>query len=98
VANGARAALLVVALTQRPGLLADALEDRLHQPYRLPSMPGTKALFEELRAEGIPACLAGSGPSLLAFETAGHPVPDPGGGWLVLRPSITGRGATLAQG
>src|SRR5919108_263729 len=62
-------ALAVLALTQRPELLPEAVEDRLHQSRRLPLVPGARALFEELRAAGLPVCVAGAGPSLVAFET-----------------------------
>ena len=40
VYTAARAALLVAAIEQgRPELLADALDDRLHEPYRAPLVP-----------------------------------------------------------
>jgi homoserine kinase len=83
--NVGRAALAVLALTERPALLPEALEDRLHQQRRLPLVPGARALFEELRAAGLPVCVAGAGPALLAFESDGLIVPDLGPGWRVLR-------------
>ncbi len=90
--NAGRAALAVVALTARPEVLAAALEDRLHQPRRLPLVPASRAMFEELRHHGIPVCVAGAGPSLLAFETDDHTVPELGPGWRTLRlqPAPTG--------
>ena len=39
--NLSRAALLVVALTERPDLLMAATEDRLHQPQRAAAMPAS---------------------------------------------------------
>ena len=39
--NLSRAALLVVALTERPDLLMAATEDVLHQPQRAPAMPAS---------------------------------------------------------
>jgi len=39
--NVSRAALLVVALTERPDLLLAATEDALHQPQRAPAMPAS---------------------------------------------------------
>ena len=65
--SASRAALLVGAVTLGAGadLLADAMTDRLHEPYRLAQMPDSALLHEELRATGIPVALAGAGPSLL---------------------------------
>lgn len=98
VFNASRAALAVLALTARPDLLAEALEDRLHQPHRLPLIPRARGLFERLRAEGIAVCVAGSGPSLLAFEEPGRALPDPGPGWRLLRAPVAPVGATLEEG
>jgi len=93
--NVGRTALAVLALTARPELLPEALEDRLHQAYRFPLIPAARALFQDLRETGFPVCLAGSGPSLLVFEQDGRVVPDLGPGWRILRPEIDRRGATL---
>lgn len=83
--NVGRSALAVLALTARPDLLAEALEDRLHQARRLPLVPAARALFEDLRHAGVPVCVAGSGPSLLAFDVdGGSPLPELGPGWRVL--------------
>jgi homoserine kinase len=79
--NAARAAMLVAALTQDPpptdpGVLLDATEDFLHQPYRADSMPGTAELVRVLRDAGIPAVVSGAGPGVLALivpgASAGH--------------------------
>ena len=94
--NVGRSALSMLALTQRPELLAEALEDRLHQGYRLPLVPSARALFQDLRERGFPVCLAGSGPSLLVFEQDGRRVQDLGPGWRVLRPGIDRRGARVS--
>jgi homoserine kinase len=93
----ARSALAVLAFTERPHLLAAALEDRLHQNRRFPLMPAAAALYRDLREAGLPACVAGSGPSLLAFETADHRLWDLGPGWLVIRPRIGMSGATVRE-
>jgi homoserine kinase len=92
--NIGRAALTVVALTARPDLLPEALEDRLHQARRLALAPASRALYQDLREAGLPACVAGSGPSLLAFETDAARVPELGPGWRILRPQIA-QGADL---
>jgi len=94
--NLSRSALLQLAFTTRPELLGAALEDRLHQDYRLPLMPTTRALLESLRAENVPACVAGAGPALLALETEDRPVPDQGPGWRTWRPAIALVGANVA--
>ncbi len=47
--------------------LVAATDDRLHQPYRLPSMPETRDLLGRLRAAGLAAVLSGSGPTVLAL-------------------------------
>jgi homoserine kinase len=94
-ATGARAALAVVALTERPDLLPVALVDELHEPYRLALAPKAAALHALLRSLGYPVCLAGSGPSLLLFEPPDRPIPDPGPDWEVLRLAISPQGAHL---
>lgn len=95
--NAGRAALAVVALTARPELLSAALEDRLHQPRRLPLVPASHALFEDLRHSGVPVCVAGAGPSLLAFETSGTNVPELGPGWRILRLQPAPSGADVVD-
>jgi homoserine kinase len=68
-AQAGRAALLATAiLTSDAALLRTAMDDRLHQPYRLPLLPGSMELIEtayEIGAAG--ACLSGAGPSVLAI-------------------------------
>lgn len=65
--TASRAALLVGALVSGAGndVLAEAMNDRLHEPHRMRLMPETAAVHEELRAAGLAAALAGAGPSLL---------------------------------
>lgn len=67
--NVSRAALLVVALTQRPDLLMAATEDVLHQPQRAPSMPASAEYLRLLRRHDVAAALSGAGPSLIALTT-----------------------------
>ncbi len=66
--TASRAALLVAALSSGAGteVLAEAMNDRLHEPHRLKLMPETAAVHSELRAAGLAVALAGAGPSLLA--------------------------------
>jgi homoserine kinase len=96
--NLSRSVLAVLALTQRPHLLAEALHDRLHQVYRLPLIPATRALFQDLRDGGFPVCLAGSGPALLVFEEEAREVWELGPGWRILRPGIERAGAGIVEG
>lgn len=65
--NVSRAALLVLALTQRPDLLMAATEDLLHQPQRGPAMPSSAQYLQLLRENGVAAVLSGAGPSVLAL-------------------------------
>lgn len=67
--NLSRAALLVVALTERPDLLMAATEDVLHQPQRVPAMPASGEFLAVLRRYGIAAVLSGAGPAVLALST-----------------------------
>ena len=67
-ANAGRAALLVTAITSRPGLLMTATEDRLHQEYREPVMPETLALVHKLRGSGLAAVVSGAGPTVLVLD------------------------------
>jgi homoserine kinase len=68
-AAAARAALLATAvITSDAGLLRTAMEDRLHQPYRLPLLPGTRELIDDAYEHGAAgAALSGAGPSVLAI-------------------------------
>jgi homoserine kinase len=64
-----RSALLATAiLTSDAGLLSEAMRDALHQPYRLPRLPGTAELIDLAYERGAAgACLSGAGPSVLAI-------------------------------
>jgi homoserine kinase len=95
--NAGRTALVVLALTQNLDALPVALEDRLHQPRRLRQTPGSRAVFEDLKAAGVPVCVAGAGPSLLAFETSDAPVPELGPSWRILRLQVARNGAGVRQ-
>jgi homoserine kinase len=70
--NIQRAALLMAALaTGDAAAFPAALEDRLHQPYRAPLIPGLSSILK-LRAPGLLGCtLSGAGPSVLVFYERG---------------------------
>jgi homoserine kinase len=71
--NIQRAALLMAALaTGSTAAFPTALEDRLHQPYRAPLVPGLEEILK-LKAPGLLGCtLSGAGPSVLVFYQRGH--------------------------
>jgi len=73
--NISRAILVAEALrTGDVDLLGKAMDDRLHQPYRLPLIPGALAAMEAARRAGAAAvALSGAGPSLIAFSSDGNP-------------------------
>lgn len=68
-AGAARAALLATAvITSDAGLLRTAMDDRLHQPYRLPLLADGAALIASAYEHGAAgAALSGAGPSVLAI-------------------------------
>lgn len=68
VFNVQRVALLLASLqADRPATLTAALDDRLHQPYRLKLFPWMPQVVAAARAAGALGCvLSGAGPSLLA--------------------------------
>jgi homoserine kinase len=105
VANAARSALLVHALTAAPHRLFEATEDRLHQRQRAAAMPQSLELLDRLRAGGLASVVSGAGPSLLVLtrRSAGQAPADisaaAGPGWTVLPLAVDEPGASvLAEG
>ncbi len=72
VFNLGRTALVVEALrTGDLELLGHAMQDRLHQPYRLKLIPGAEAALAAARQAGAAAAaLSGAGPGVVAFGRA----------------------------
>ena len=72
VFNLSRAALAAAAFcTGEYDLLGAACGDRLHQPYRLPLIPGGEAVFELAGQCGALACfISGAGSTILAVAKA----------------------------
>jgi len=68
-----RASLLVAAFAQgRLDLLTTAMQDRMHQPYRMEACPLLKTLLplaDEPEIAGV--ALSGAGPSVLIFLAEG---------------------------
>ncbi len=73
--NISRAVLVTEALrTGDLDLLGKAMTDALHQPYRLPLIPGAQAAMDAGRHAGAAAvALSGAGPSLIAFSSKEEP-------------------------
>jgi homoserine kinase len=72
VHTASRAALLVAALAGGfEELLPDALDDRLHEPYRAPLAPLLAAVRDQLSGGAYGATLSGAGPSVLVWCPAG---------------------------
>jgi homoserine kinase len=69
VYNVSRAALLVGALASgQLEYLGEALEDKLHQPYRATLIPGMVDVFTAGRDAGaLGVAMSGAGPSLMAY-------------------------------
>jgi homoserine kinase len=73
VSNIARSIQVVEAMRSGdiPALSA-AMQDKLHQPYRLPLILGAAEAIEAARQAGAAAALSGAGPSVIAFIEVGH--------------------------
>ena len=74
VFNLSRSALLVNALQNSDwDILAEAMEDGLHQPYRVPFIPGIKDMFVKIKKTGLAGvALSGSGPSVVSLTKKGR--------------------------
>jgi homoserine kinase len=107
VANIQRTALLVAAFAQGRGdLLATAMQDRIHQPYRMEACPLVKTLLPLSGTPGIlGVALSGAGPSVLLIAAPGSDTAglseriraaagDPG---LEIVPTRPGPGASAEQ-
>ncbi len=71
--NSARTFLLALALAKGDwAALAEAMQDRLHQPYRAPLVPGLGAVIRSAQKERLcGAALSGAGPTVLALGPKG---------------------------
>ena len=68
VFNLQRVVLLVNSLqTENYSLLREALQDRLHQPYRQALVPGLEDLLHVEHPDLLGVCLSGAGPSVVGF-------------------------------
>lgn len=68
--NLGRAGLVVAAMGDHRAWMREAMQDRLHQPYRAALFPESTALLAGLvEAGALSACWSGAGPSLLGVCT-----------------------------
>ena len=104
VYNVGHAALLLKGLESGdPALIRTALKDKLHQPYRIPLIPGYDVVREAaLNAGALGFCISGAGPTLLALtddETFGDrlraALTTSAPGWTVLCPAIDREGIQI---
>lgn len=66
--NLQRMAILIQALQSgNVSFLREALQDRLHQPFRRKLVPGLEELMALKHPDLLGVCLSGSGPSIVAF-------------------------------
>ncbi len=102
VHTAARAALLVAALEHgRTDGIREALDDRLHEPYRAPLVPLLAAVRERLGGSAaLGATLSGAGPSVLVWcEQGGSAAMAAllaGVGARIVPLAVAARGVTLA--
>jgi homoserine kinase len=64
------AALAAQFFSGKTGFRAEFFEDRWHQPYRAPLVPGLAEVLSIRHPDVLGICLSGAGPSILAFVRA----------------------------
>ncbi|CAB4388816.1 homoserine kinase [Rhizophagus irregularis] len=74
VFNLQRLAVLTTALSQSPpdaDLIFQAMQDKIHQPYRMELIPGLSEILSSVNPKTVPGflgiCLSGAGPTILAL-------------------------------
>jgi homoserine kinase len=69
--NLSRVAALTAGLSNHRLLRATAMDDRLHQPYRMPLLPFASQMLGEMREAGaLSSCWSGAGSTMLAVVTS----------------------------
>ena len=69
-ANLGRLALLIAGFADADAFVPTAMDDRLHQPFRIPLFPESEGLMRGLRDAGaLASCWSGAGSTLLAVCT-----------------------------
>lgn len=76
VFNAQRCAVLPLLLAEtslNAAEISEAMQDRLHQPYRAALIPGLNRVLQNIKYDSYPGllgvCLSGAGPSILALAT-----------------------------
>jgi homoserine kinase len=59
--------LLTGLLTEDYTLIKEALDDKLHQPYRQNLVPGLAEILREVKSDTLGVAISGSGPTVIAF-------------------------------
>ena len=69
VYNISRSSLMTAALSAgRLDLISAAMQDRIHQPYRVPLVPGMSKILAEATSHGaLGIALSGAGPTMIAL-------------------------------
>ncbi len=71
VHNLQRATMLAAQLfSGKPELRRSFFDDRWHQPYRAPLLPGLQEVLSLSHSDLLGVCLSGAGPTILAFARA----------------------------
>jgi homoserine kinase len=71
--TAARAAYLGAALVSHsPDLFAQALDDRIHEPYRAANAPLLREVRAELPDGAVGATISGSGPTVMVWARSEH--------------------------
>lgn len=73
VFNVSRAAMMMLAMTERPDLLLAASDDRLHQRQRAAALPVTTRWIRRLRQHKLAAMVSGAGPTVLCLHVGEFP-------------------------
>lgn len=105
VFNASHLALLIRAIESGDGQwLTEALQDRLHQPYRSELIPGWQQVREAARAAGAwEVVISGAGPSLLALcpvsaaQAVRQAIADVWPGATILLPGLDREGSQLGD-
>jgi homoserine kinase len=105
VHNISRAVLVTEAFrTGDLSLLGEVMTDALHQPHRIPLIPGAEEAMRLMKADGAAAvALSGAGPSLIAFsqtesqigEAAKRAFEGAGLSVRIFQLGVSGRGAEI---
>lgn len=82
-------------------LLRRAMRDRLHQPYRLPLIPGAQRLWDLAFDLGAAVCVSGAGPTLMCVHDQESFLPKVRtllpGGWQALDLQVDTQGLSILQ-